>query len=186
MNNLQNVTQLLGRLDSGDGEAAAELFPVVYEELRRLAKHKLANEKHGHTLQPTALVNEAFLRLVGGEQSIAYRSRAGFFVAASEAMRRILVDAARRKMAQKRGGDLQREHLELDFIEIKRPDELLRVHEAIDAFSAVDSPCAEIVKLHYFGGYQLNEISQLLGISIATVNRRWVYAKAWLKTFIEN
>ena len=111
---VNGVTQLLERIEAGDGEAAAELFPLVYDELRRLARWKLSNEKGGHTLQPTALVNEVYLRLVGHNQEICYESRRGFFVAAAEAMRHILVDSARRKVALKRGGGANREQLELD------------------------------------------------------------------------
>jgi RNA polymerase sigma factor (TIGR02999 family) len=177
-----DLTKLLNQISDGDGEAAADLFPIVYDELRRLAKWKLADEKAGHTLQPTALVNEAYLRLVGNNQELRFESRKGFFVAASEAMRHILVDAARRKLAQKRGGTAIREPLDLDHIQLDRPAELLSVHDALDALAQQDAECAELVKLHYFGGYSLAEAADLLNISRSTANRWWIYARAFLKT----
>lgn len=180
-----DVTSILNRIEAGDGEAAAELFPLVYDELRRLAKWQLSNEKAGHTLQPTALVNEVYLRLVGHNQELCYESRRGFFVAAAEAMRHILVDSARRKVAQKRGGITKREQLELDQIHIKRPDELLKIHDALDALADKDRLCAELVKLHYFGGYSLAEVAELLDISRATANRWWTYSKAFLKAELQ-
>ncbi len=177
-----DVTSILKRIQQGDGVAVAELFPLVYDELRRLAKWKLADEKAGHTLQPTALVNEVYLRLVGNHQQLKYESTKGFFVAASEAMRHILVDAARRKLAQKRGGAVGREDLHLDHIHIERPAEILAVHDALDALAEQDPQCAEIVKLHYFGGYSLAEAADFLNISRSTANRWWTYSKAFLKT----
>lgn len=180
------VTQLLQRLEAGDGQAANDLFPLVYNELRQLAKRKLLDEKIGHTLQPTALVNEAYIRLVGKDSNICYRSRGGFFVAASHAMRHILVDSARRKLAQRRGGVIKREYLDLDAVQVKRLHELVQVHEALEALALADPKDAEIVQLHYFGGHSLSEIAQLQGCSRATVNRRWIYARAWLKTHIES
>jgi len=182
---MSDVTNLLDRLESGDGQAAVELFPLVYDELRRLAKWKLADEKTGHTLQPTALVNEVYLRLVGAKRNLTFQSRSGFFSAAAEAMRHILVDAARRKLALKRGGDVEREHIEIDRILVHRPSEILDVHQALEALAAHDPQCAEIVKLHYFGGYSFAEIADLLSVSRSTANRCWVYARAWLKTTIE-
>lgn len=179
------VTQLLERMDAGDREAAIELFPLVYDELRRLAKWKLADERAGHTLQPTALVNEAFVRLVGTNLDLKFESRKGFFVAAAEAMRHILVDSARRKLALKRGGKIEREQADLDRILVRRPREILDVHEALDALAEHDPQSAQIVKLHYFGGYSLAEAADLLNVSRSTANRWWVYAKAWLKDRIE-
>jgi RNA polymerase sigma factor (TIGR02999 family) len=176
------VTNLLERIESGDGAAAAELFPLVYDELRRLAKWKLADEKAGNTLQPTALVNEVYLRLVGNHQQLKYESTKGFFVAAAEAMRHILVDAARRKLAQKRGGSAKRENLDLDCFHVERPTEILVVHDALDALAAQDQACAELVKLHYFGGYSMTESAEILNISRSTANRWWTYAKAFLKS----
>ena len=178
---MSDVTQLLVRIESGDSKAASELFPLVYNELRRLASWHMANEKRGQTLQATALVHEAFLRLVGGDTPILYSGRKGFFSAAAEAMRHILVDVARRKLAQKRGGNVAREDIELESVEIDKPDELLAIHDALDAFSAHDSDTAEIVVMHYFGGFSLAEIAEIKGISRATANRKWTYARIWLR-----
>lgn len=177
-----SVTLMLKQIEQGNGEAVRELYPIVYEELRRLAKWKLSDERADHSLQPTALVNEAYLRLVGSAQTLNYHSRKGFFVAASEAMRHILVDAARRKLAGKRGGNAKREKIEIDFLPLERPREILDVHDALDELVAQDASCAELVKLHYFGGYSLAETAELLSISRATANRWWTYAKAFLKT----
>jgi len=181
---MADITKLLDQIchDDRDGQAASELFVIVYDEFRRLAKWKLADEKVGHTLQPTALVSEAYLRLVGNNPDLKYASRKGFFVAAAEAMRHILVDSARRKLAQKRGALAKRESLELDFIQIDRPAELLSIHDALDALAEKEPRCAELVKLHYFGGYSLAEIAELFDISRPTANRWWIYAKAFLKT----
>ncbi|MBL8888530.1 MAG: sigma-70 family RNA polymerase sigma factor [Planctomycetaceae bacterium] len=181
-----DITQLLQRLEEGDGEAAKELFPIVYDELRQLARLRLSEEKVGHTLQPTALVNEVYLRLIGQRDTVRYASRRGLMVAAAEAMRHILVDSARRRLAQRRGGNVRREHLDVDGLLLERPDEVLDVHDAIEALALADAAAAEIVKLHYFAGYSLAEIAELQGLSRATVNRRWVYARAWLKTHIES
>ena len=177
----ENVTNILDRIEGGDAEAAAELFPLVYDELRRLAKWRLANERADHTLQPTALVNEVYVRLVGNNQELKFESRKGFFIAASEAMRHILVDAARRKLAQKRGGGAQRVVLDMDRIVVHRPAELVDVHDALEAFAEHDLDCAELVKLHYFGGYSLAEIAELMNISRSTANRWWTYSRVWLK-----
>jgi RNA polymerase sigma factor (TIGR02999 family) len=183
---MSDITNLLDRLESGDGHAAVELFPLVYDELRRLAKWKLADEKAGNTLQPTALVNEVYLRLVGAKRNLTFESRSGFFSAAAEAMRHILVDAARRKLALKRGGDLKREYVEIDRILVHRPNEILSVHQALEALTEHDPCSAEVVKLHYFGGYSFAEIADLLNLSRSAANRSWVYARAWLKTNIES
>lgn len=183
---MSDLTSLLDRLDSGDGQAAAELFPLVYDELRRLAKWKLAEEKAGNTLQPTALVNEVYLRLVGANRQLTFGSRSGFFSAAAEAMRHILVDAARRKLALKRGGEVEREYIEIDRILVQRPNEILDVHQALEALAVHDPQSAEVVKLHYFGGYSFSEIAVLMNVSRSTTNRCWVYARAWLKTTIEH
>ena len=181
----QVVTLLLDRLGKGEQEAASELFPLVYDELRRLAQYKLSDEKTGHTLQPTALVNEVYVRLIGNNHELKFESRKGFFVAAAEAMRHILVDAARRKMAQKRGGHLKRANVELDAIHISKPNELLDVHGALERLAQQDSQCAELVKLHYFGGYSLADVSELLGVSRSTANRWWIYAKAFLRSELQ-
>jgi RNA polymerase sigma factor (TIGR02999 family) len=182
---MSQVTSLLDRIEAGDNQAANELFPLVYEELRRLAKWKLADEKPGNTLQPTALVNEVYVRLVGAKHELRFKSRSSFFSAASDAMRHILVDAARRKLTIKHGGDVEREQLDLDCIVVQNPKEVLDVHSALDALVEHNALCAEIVKLHYFGGYSIAEIAELMNISRATANRWWIYSRGWLKTAID-
>lgn len=175
--------------DSSNAQAtrqASALFPIVYNELRRLAAIHLQNEKPGHTLQPTALVNEAYLRLRGAEGNANFTNRNSFLAAASEAMRHILVDAARRKLAAKRGGGNAREDLDVDKILAQEPSEILAVHEALDALHEADPQCAELVKLHYFSGFSLEEAGEILGVSRATANRWWIYAKAWLKTALQD
>ena len=183
---MAEVTQLMERIESGDSQAVSELFPIVYEELRRLAKWQVAKENPGQTLQATGLVHEAYLRLVGADPLKKFAGRIGFFSAASEAMRNILVEAARRKMAQKRGSGQTKEECDLDSFAIHRPEEVFDIHEALDALAVHDPQCAEIVKLHYFGGFSLGEIAEILGISRSTANRWWTYAKTWLRTQIEN
>lgn len=177
------VTIILQRIGTGDPQAAAQLLPMVYEELRRLAAAKLAREPAGHTLQPTALVHEAWLRL-GADDQTAWANRAHFFAAAAEAMRRILIDHARRKRAQRHGGDLERVSAEDASWEIASPatddEELLLVHEAVAALGAHDSRKAELVKLKYFAGLTLQEAADLLGISLSTAERDWTYSRAWL------
>ena len=182
---MTDVTQLLMRIESGDSKAAAELFPVVYNELRRLANWQMQGEKPGQTLQATALVQEAYVQLVGAQNPVNYACRKDFFSAAAEAMRHILVDVARQKMAQKRGGGLARQDLDLSGIQVEKPAELLEVHEALDALAEHNPKAALVVTLHYFGGFSLAEIAELLGVSRATVNRWWTYAKIWLRTSIE-
>lgn len=183
---MTDVTYLLDRIEAGDQKAAAELFPLVYDELRRLAQWKLADEKPGNTLQPTALVNEVYVRMVGAKQGLNFKSRSGFLSAASEAMRHILVDAARRKLTRKHGGDVERMELEVDRILVQHPKEVLDVHTALDALAEHNVQCAELVKLHYFGGYSIAEVADVMNISRATANRWWIYARAWLKTAIES
>jgi RNA polymerase sigma factor (TIGR02999 family) len=177
---VNDVTRVLHAIESGDGKAASELLPLVYEELRRLATHKMANEAHGNTLQPTALVHEAWLRLVGSNEQ-TWQNRAHFFGAAAEAMRRILIESARRKRALRHGGGQQR--LDIGEIEVGATttgEELLAVNEALERFAAFDEPKAELVKLRYFAGLTIEEAAQLLGISRATAKRWWTYARAWL------
>jgi RNA polymerase sigma factor (TIGR02999 family) len=177
---MNQVTQLLQALDRGDGKSADELLPVLYEELRKLAASKMAREAPGQTLQPTALVHEAWMRLVGGA-SPRFNDRAHFFGAAAEAMRRILIDRARRKAARRHGGDQQR--VDVDEIEIAAPvqdDELLAVNEALEKFAGVDAPKAELVKLRFFAGLTLEEAAGVLGVSEPTAKRWWAYARAWL------
>jgi RNA polymerase sigma factor (TIGR02999 family) len=176
-----SVTRILERAQQGDSAAAAELLPLVYRELRRLAAHKMAQEAPGHTLQPTALVHEAWLKLAGPDQQAHYQNRAHFFGAAAEAMRRILVDRAREKKALKRGGNLQR--VEIDALELPSPmpdDELLALDEALDRLVTVDTRAAEMVKLCFFVGLTQQEAARELGVSLSTAERVWGFARAWL------
>ena len=178
---MSNVTQILDAIQHGDPKAADELLPLVYQELRRLAASKMASETPGQTLQPTALVHEAWLRLVGNDGQAQFQNRAHFFGAAAEAMRRILIDRARRKHALRHGGGQQR--LDIDEIEIPAPaddEELLAVNDALDRFATVDAPKAELVKLRYFAGLTIEEAAQVLNISEPTAKRWWTYARAWL------
>lgn len=183
---MTNVTQLLMRIESGDEKAASELFPLVYKELRRLANWQMAGEKPGQTLQATALVHEAYIQLVGAQNPINYSDSKEFFSAAAQAMRHILVDVARQKLAEKRGGELARQDVNLSRIQVDRPAELLGVHDALDALAQHEPKAAQVVSLHYFGGFSLAEIAGILGVSRATVNRWWTYAKMWLRTNIQN
>lgn len=178
---MNDVTRILERAQQGDAKAANELLPLVYAELRRVAAHKMANEAAGHTLQPTALVHEAWLRLVTPDQQARFENRAHFFGAAAEAMRRILVDRAREKKALKRGGNLER--VDIDAVELSSPmpdDELLALDEALDCLAIVDTRAAEIVKLCFFVGLTQEEAARELGVSLATAERIWAFARAWL------
>jgi RNA polymerase sigma factor (TIGR02999 family) len=177
---MNEVTQLLRGIDSGDPHSAEKLLPLVYEELRKLAAAKMARETPGQTLQPTALVHEAWLRLAGNE-SPRFNDRAHFFGAAAEAMRRILIDRARRKSALRHGGGWQRDNI--DDLEIAAPapdDELLAVNDALEKFAAVDRKKAELVKLRIFTGLTLEQAGEVLGVSEPTAKRWWAYARAWL------
>jgi RNA polymerase sigma factor (TIGR02999 family) len=177
---MSDVTRILQSVESGDAKAAEELLPLVYSELRKLAASKMANEQPNQTLQPTALVHEAWLRLTGNE-NVKWNGRAHFFGAAAEAMRRILIDNARRKQALRHGGGKRR--LDVQDIEIAAPakeDELLAVNEALEVLATVDKPKAEVVKLHYFVGMTMEECAGVLGISVPTARRWWNYARAWL------
>jgi RNA polymerase sigma factor (TIGR02999 family) len=178
---VSDVTRILQAAQQGDAKAADELLPLVYQELRRLAAHKMAHEAPGHTLQPTALVHEAWLRLVTPEQQAQFQNRAHFFGAAAEAMRRILVDRAREKKALKRGGNLER--VDIDAVELPSPmpdDELLALDEALDRLAAVDTRAAEMVKLCFFVGLTQEEAARELGVSVSTGERIWAFARAWL------
>jgi RNA polymerase sigma factor (TIGR02999 family) len=178
---MSNVTQILHAIEHGDAKAANELLPLVYQELRRLAAYKMANEAPGHTLQPTALVHEAYLRLVGANQPQQWDGRGHFFAAAAEAMRRILVESARRKKRLKHGGELQR--VDVDAVELALPlpdDELLALDEALDRLAIVDTCAAEVVKLCFFVGLTQEQAAKELGISLATAERLWGFARAWL------
>ena len=176
---MSDVTRLLEEANRGDKQAAAELLPLVYGELRKLAASKLAKEKSGQTLNATALVHEAYLRLVGDQQ---FDSRGHFFAAAAEAIPRILVEQARRKQAAKRGGRSQREDLDPNRIAAPVPDdELLALNEALDKLAESHPEKAELVKLRYFAGLTADDAATALGISPSTGDRHWNYARAWLK-----
>jgi RNA polymerase sigma factor (TIGR02999 family) len=178
---MNEVTQLLDAVGRGESKAAERLLPLVYDELRQLAAQRLAQETPGQTLQATALVHEAYLRLVGQDQEQEWDSRAHFFAAAAEAMRRILVDAARRKRRLKRGGDGQRVGLEAVEPQAKSPfDDVLAVHEALQALAQEDAKKAKLVELRFFGGMSIEEAAGCLEISRATASRHWNYARAWL------
>ncbi len=174
------ITQVLDAIEQGDPHAAAQLLPLVYDELRKLAAQKLAQEKPGQTLQATALVHEAYLRLVGGEQTQRWDSRGHFFAAAAEAMRRILVESARRKKSRKRGGDLQRVDLDEGLALNTSPDEMLALDEALEKLAREDPVKAELVKLRCFAGLSHQDAARALGISRPTADRYWAYAKTRL------
>lgn len=180
------VTRILNSLGDNGPEATQKLLPLVYEELRRLARYKMAGESSGHTLQPTALVHEAWLRLVSpGQQN--WQNRAHFFTAAAEAMRRILVDHARRKHSLKRGGGAIKEELdEASLVLAAPPEELLAVHEALDQLCASDPQAGELVKLRYFVGMTMDEAAAAMGLSTRSAERIWTYARAWLSKQIRS
>jgi RNA polymerase sigma factor (TIGR02999 family) len=178
---MSEVTQILSAIERGDAHAAEQLLPLVYEELRKLAAQKLAKEKAGQTLQATALVHEAYLRLVDVEKAQLWNSRGHFFAAAAEAMRRILVERARQKLGPQRGGGRVRLNLE-EALEVVDPraDEILHVHSALEALARESPIKAELVKLRYFGGLSHRKAAKALGLSRATADRYWAYAKAFL------
>jgi RNA polymerase sigma factor (TIGR02999 family) len=178
---MSDVTQILQQIESGDPTAAEQLLPLVYEELRNLAAVRMARESPGQTLQATALVHEAYLRLVDVNYSQHWRSRRHFFGAAAEAMRRILVDRARRRNRRKHGGDRQRIHIELDDVpESDNEGLLVALDEALQKFQQVDAAACELVELRYFAGLSLRDAAQTLEIAPRTADRLWSYAKAWL------
>src|SRR5262249_14655294 len=182
---MTEVTQILVAIEQGDEHAAAQLLPLVYDELRKLATQKLAQEKPGQTLQATALVHEAYLRLVGGEPAPAWDSRGHFFAAAAEAMRRILVDAARRKASLKRGGHLRRPVLqEAEDGGDEQSDELLALDRALSRLADVDPLAARLVQLRYFAGLTTEQAAEALGISARTAYYTWSYARSWLRRAI--
>jgi RNA polymerase sigma factor (TIGR02999 family) len=177
-----DITLLLRGIDAGDASAAARILPLVYGELRKLAAAKMARENAGQTLQPTALVHEAWLRL-GGDAQPEWRSRAHFFAAAAEAMRRILIDNARRRQAERHGGHVEKVSADATGFDLAAPgsdDELLLLHEALDALAALDPRKAELVKLQYFVGLGVEESAAVLGITERTARRDWVFARTWL------
>jgi RNA polymerase sigma factor (TIGR02999 family) len=178
---MSDVTRILCNIESGDRAAAEQLLPLVYEELRSLAASKLAHEKPGQTLQATALVHDAYIRLVDVERAQHWDSRGHFFAAAAEAMRRILVEQARRRKAAKRGGDGDRVELQESAIAAPRPaDELLAVHDVLDRLSEVDPVAANLVKLRFFAGLTMSETAAALGISVRSAQDVWAYARSWL------
>jgi RNA polymerase sigma factor (TIGR02999 family) len=176
------AVRILNAIEQGDPKAAEELLPLVYDELRRLAAHLMAREPAGHTLQPTALVHEAWLRLAREEKQ-SWKTRTQFMCVAAEAMRRILIDHARRKHALRRGGGQERLDMDDTDVEIAMPaenDELLAVHDALDRLAAHDARKAEVVKLHFFVGLTLGETAEALAVSEPTAKRDWTYARTWL------
>lgn len=178
---MSEVTRILSAIEQGNTQAAEELLPLVYDELRKLAIDRMAQENPGQTLQPTALVHEAYLRLVDTEQVQQWNSRGHFFAAAAEAMRRILVDAARRKNRDKHGGD--RERVDFDAVDIAVSDhsgDLAALDEALSQLAQIDKQAAELVKLRYFAGLTMKQAAEILGISSRSADFLWVYARAWL------
>lgn len=178
---MPDVTRILQSIEDGDLQAAEELLPLVYDELRKLAATKMAQEKPGQTLQATALVHEAYLRLVDRDNQQHWDNRRHFFAAAAEAMRRLLVEKARRKARPRHGGDRRR--VPIDDLQLGRddaPDELLQIDEALERLAREDPAAAEIVKLCYFAGLEVEQAAEVLGVSRATAYRHWNYAKAWL------
>lgn len=178
-----DVTKILNAIEQGDRLATDQLLPIVYDELRRLASRKMSQEKAGHTLQPTALVHEAFMRLVGGQALRKWEGRAHFFAAAAESMRRILIESARRRNAEKRGGEFVRcELADGDAVlETGDSETLLSLDEALSKLAAEDANLAKLVELRYFAGLTIDETAELLGVSPRTVKRNWTYARAWLR-----
>ena len=184
---MDDVTQLLRAIESGEGEASDRLLPLVYDELRRLAAQRLAGEQAGQTLQPTALVHEAYVRLVDQSTPPAWDSRGHFFAAAAEAMRRILIESARRKASLKRGAGHEKTLLDADDIAAPhRREDLLALDEALNLLEAHDAEAAKLVKLRYFAGLTMEQAASALGISERNAYRIWSYAKAWLLRAMES
>jgi RNA polymerase sigma factor (TIGR02999 family) len=179
---MADVTQVLRAIEQGDPHATAQLLPLVYAELRRLAAQRLTREAPGQTLQPTALVHEAYLRLVGSDPERPWDGRGHFFAAAAEAMRRILVDRARARQAAKRGGEWERVPADLDRLAARYSDaELIDTDSALEALAGVDAAAADLVRLHVFGGLSVEEAGAALGMARATAYRNWAFARAWLR-----
>jgi RNA polymerase sigma factor (TIGR02999 family) len=184
---MNEVTRILSAIEQGNSNAAEELLPLVYDELRKLAAQKLAHEKPGQTLQATALVHEAFVRLVGTNQEKSWDGRGHFFAAAAEAMRRILLNRARDKGRDKRGGDQQRIDLDqVDLADRASDDQLVAVDDALQELARQNAPCAELVKLRFFTGLTMDEAAAALGIAPRTAHRYWVFARAWLFDALTN
>jgi RNA polymerase sigma factor (TIGR02999 family) len=179
---MTEVTRILSAIEKGDSQAAEKLLPLVYDELRKLAAAKLAQEKPGQTLQATALVHEAYLRLVSGDEEQRWDSRGHFFSAAAEAMRRILVDQARRRQAAKRGGLQKRVEVPESSLTAPMPDdELLALHEALEQLALIDSAAADLVRLRFFAGLKTTEAAEALGMSVRSAHDLWAYARSWLR-----
>jgi RNA polymerase sigma factor (TIGR02999 family) len=176
---MSDVTRILDAIGQGDAQAADQLLPLVYQELRRLAAYKMASETPGHTLQPTALVHEAWIKLAG-QQDRKWQDKQNFFAAAAEAMRRILVDSARRKRRLRHGGGQVRIEMEEVNLVVENDEQLLAINEALSKLARKDREKAELVKLRYFVGMTIEEAAQVLGISEATAKRHWAYSRAWL------
>lgn len=184
---MSDVTRILSAIESGDEQASDKLLPLVYQELRKLAAAKLSNEKPGQTLQPTMLVHEAYVRLVDVEQPQQWNGRGHFFGAAAEAMRRILVEKARRKESQKHGGQMQRVELDVAAAAIENPvDDLLALDEALTRFEQQWPEKAKLVKMKYFAGLTIPEASEAMSISTATAERHWKFARAWLHSQLKS
>jgi RNA polymerase sigma factor (TIGR02999 family) len=178
---MSEVTQILDAIDKGDPHAAEQLLPLVYGELRKLAASRMAREAPGQTLQATALVHEAYLRLVGDEKGRHWDNRAHFFVAAAEAMRRILIENARRKSRTKRGGDRKRLNLDqADAVSLSAPDEFLLINDALTSLEAHDPQAAQLVRLRYFAGLSVEEAAEMAGLARTSAYEHWSYARAWL------
>jgi RNA polymerase sigma factor (TIGR02999 family) len=180
---MDNVSHILSAIEQGDPQAADQLLPLVYDELRKMAAQKLAHEKPGHTLQATALVHEAYVKLLGQQERRSYRDRSHFFAAAAAAMRRILIESIRRKRTRKRGGDWNRQPLEA----VSAPEhdeELLALDEALHKLAGIDPKKAKLVELRYFAGLTGEQAAEVLGISATTADRHWAYARAWLQAEI--
>ena len=176
---MADVTQILNAIEQGDAQAAEKLLPLIYEELRVLAAQKMSHELPGQTLQPTALVHEAYIRLVGEDKN--WKGRTHFFAAAAEAMRRILIENARRKKSLKKGGDRQKIDLDEALLSIEAPtDNILVLDEALSKLRGEDPVLSDLVKLHCFTGLSLVQIAEVLGISTRTAERYWAFSKAWL------
>jgi RNA polymerase sigma factor (TIGR02999 family) len=183
---MSEVTQILCAIEDGDPHAAAQLLPLVYDELRKLAARHLTRERPGQTLQATALVQEAYLRLVEGQPGAHWKGRGHFFAAAAQAMRRILVESARRKRTLKRGGGVAREELdEANLVAPGVPDDLVALDEALAGLAAVDPRAAELVNLRYFAGLTIPQAAEVLGVAPRTADLLWAYARAWLLRKIE-
>jgi RNA polymerase sigma factor (TIGR02999 family) len=184
---MTTVTCLLNSAEAGDPHAAAQLLPIVYDELRRLAAHRLTQEADWQTLTPTALVHEAYLRLVGAREEVSWDGRGHFFAAAAEAMRRILVENARRKRRIKRGGDRARQHVDEAELLAPQPQEnILALDEALTELKTTDRAAADLVELRYFGGLSMSEAAKVLGISQRTAERMWTFARAWLRDKVQD